>query len=268
MSPKSYGAMNQEIVQLIRDQYDQYGTRYFGLGNLNKMKQLNDGGNAIVELIESDPYLKDKGVRVWTGDSMTSASVYHQIADIPEINEIFFIGANGKIGNAVIEMLLKSRPTFQVCIYSKHEAIKHPNVTYTTDLTDMFDYEVVISGKILPSRHWNRAFKRSPDVYKTRMILDYTVPFVPITIPPHVDIEHVQIGVLETTGNTLLRGHFDVCMSHDQNQIYPCHAGCILNMVEGREAHETGEIDLKDSERLWNAARGYGLRNKALPTRK
>jgi hypothetical protein len=39
MSPKSFDAINQDIVNLIRTQYDLKGTRFFGLGNLNKMKQ-------------------------------------------------------------------------------------------------------------------------------------------------------------------------------------------------------------------------------------
>jgi sterol desaturase/sphingolipid hydroxylase (fatty acid hydroxylase superfamily) len=264
MSPTSYDAINQDIVKLIRTQYDQNGTRYFGLGNLNKMKQLNDGGNEIVKLIQSDSYLKDKEICVWTGDSLTTASVYHQIAEIPAISGIFFIGANGKIGQAVIEMLLSSRADFKICIYSKYQAIRHPNVTYTSNLDDMFNYEVVVTGKILPSKHWERTMKRIPDKSKSRVILDYTVPFIPIALKAQHNIRHIQIGILETSGNALLKGHFDVCMGHDQHHIYPCHAGCILNMVEGRETHETGSINRSDVDRLWKKALSYGLRNKSL----
>jgi hypothetical protein len=264
MSPKSFDAINQDIVNLIRTQYDLKGTRFFGLGNLNKMKQLNDGGNLIVELIQKDPYLKDKGIRVWTGDSLTSASVYHQIAEIPGLTGIFFIGANGKIGRAVIEMLLKSRPDFKICIYSKYHAMQHPNISYTSNLEEMFNYEVVLTGKILPSKHWERASKKFPEKSKCRVILDYTVPFIPINLKTPQKIRHIQIGILETSGNSLLKGHFDVCMGHDQHHIYPCHAGCILNMVEGRESHETGDIVISDAERLWKKALSYGLRNKTV----
>ena len=95
-------AINQDTVNLICTQHNLKGTRFFGLGNLNKMKQLNDGGNVIVELIQKDSYLKDKGIRVWTGDSLTSASVYNQIAEIPSLTGIFFVGLNGKIGQALI----------------------------------------------------------------------------------------------------------------------------------------------------------------------
>jgi hypothetical protein len=264
ISPKSFDAINQDILNLIRTQYDRNGTRYFGLGNLNKMKQLNDGGNHIVELIQRDTYLKDKDIRIWTGDSLTSASVYHQIAEIPGLTGIFFIGANGKIGKAVIEMLLSSRPDFKICIYSKYEAIHHPNVSYTYNLEEMFNYEVVLTGKILPAKHWERATKKVPEKPKSRVILDYTVPFIPIALKTYQKIRHIQIGILETSGNTLLKGHFDVCMGHDQHHIYPCHAGCIINMVEGREEHETGDIVLSDAERLWKKAQSFGLRNKTV----
>ena len=43
--------------------------------NLNKMKQVNDGGQLISDMVKADPYLKDKDVHVWTGDTMTAASV-------------------------------------------------------------------------------------------------------------------------------------------------------------------------------------------------
>jgi len=44
MKPKTYDAVNTDIVSLIKKQYKTRGTRYFGLGNFNKMKQLNDSG--------------------------------------------------------------------------------------------------------------------------------------------------------------------------------------------------------------------------------
>lgn len=50
--------MNKDIVELIKKQHQECGTRYFGLGNLNKMKQLNNGGALISEMIKKDPLLK------------------------------------------------------------------------------------------------------------------------------------------------------------------------------------------------------------------
>jgi len=43
LSPKHYPTVNKEIVGVLASQYKKFGTRYFGLGNLNKMKQVNDG---------------------------------------------------------------------------------------------------------------------------------------------------------------------------------------------------------------------------------
>ena len=44
--------------------------------------------------MKEDPYLKDKKIRVWTGDSLTAASVLKQIQAL-QATEIFFVGANG-----------------------------------------------------------------------------------------------------------------------------------------------------------------------------
>jgi sterol desaturase/sphingolipid hydroxylase (fatty acid hydroxylase superfamily) len=265
MSPKSYRAMNQEIVDLMKNEYKTKGTRYFGLGNLTKMKQLNDGGRVISEMIQQDEYLKDKNIRVWTGDSLTSASVYNQIADIPGLKEFFYIGANGKIGNVVCEMLLERFPQLKIRVLSSYEGMKHPRISYTKDMNEIVNYEVIVSGKILPGKKWEKAFKGvAKDAVKTRFILDYTVPCIPIKVKGQSQLKHIQIGLLEATSKTFLRGHFDICMSHDENHIYPCHAGCIINMVEKRESDETGDVDPVQVRRMWEKAVSYGFRNRTI----
>lgn len=268
MSPKNYAAINRDIIQLMRDQHKKCNTQCFGLGNLNKMKQLNDGGVEIVELVKNDPYLKDKNIRVWTGDTMTTASVYHQIADIPDLNELFFIGANGKVGTAVCQLLLKNRPNLKIRIYSRYHAMKHPNISYTSNLGDIVDYKVVVVGKFYYGHKYAKAFEGSENHYKTRLILDYTVPFFPINVKKVCPlIQHIQIGLLQmtdTTSSAFLKGHFDVCMSHDENHIYPCHAGCLLNMADKRDTDEIGDINLDDVEVMWKKALSYGLRNRAI----
>uniref|UniRef100_A0A7S1YZ85 Fatty acid hydroxylase domain-containing protein n=1 Tax=Trieres chinensis TaxID=1514140 RepID=A0A7S1YZ85_TRICV len=265
-SPKSYGAMNKEIVELIKDQYKECGTRYFGLGNLNKMKQLNDGGAVVAKMVAEDPFLKDKNIRVWTGDTMTSASVYNQILDIPDLDELFYIGATGKIGVAVCEKLVQARPNLKIRIFSKNRAFNHPNISYSSDLKDITKYKVAVVGKILPERFYNKAFSGSAPC-RTRYILDYTVPFIPITAAQkHRDpIQHIHIGLLRTNpNNTFLKGPFDVCMSHDQNHIYPCHFGCLMNAVAKRETNETGEVDQDDMDKMWKRAVSYGFENKLI----
>jgi sterol desaturase/sphingolipid hydroxylase (fatty acid hydroxylase superfamily) len=268
MSPKKYDAINQDILRLMKDQHKACNTRCFGLGNLNKMKQLNDGGVDIVEMVKKDSYLKDKNIRVWTGDTMTTASVYHQIADIPDLNELFFIGANGKVGTAVCQLLLRSRPNMKIRIYSRYHAMNHPNISYTSDLGEIVQYKVVVVGKFYTGHKYAQAFRGSEDHYRTRLILDYTVPFFPIAIKQCPLIRHIQIGLLrmtDTSPSAFLKGHFDVCMSHDENHIYPCHAGCLLNLAEGRETDETGDINLNDVDVIWNKALKFGLQNRAIP---
>lgn len=268
--PSHYDDVNAEIIQLIKDQYDECGTRYYGLGNLNKMKQLNDGGKLITKMIQQDPYLQDKNIRVWTGDTMTAASVYNQIVEIPNINDIFYIGANGKIGVAVCELIIKRHPNIKVKIFSSYQnnpALNHPNITYTTDLAEMLNYRVVVAGKIVPSHKYAKAFNQARKirtVNQTRFVLDYTVPFIPINVKHFPEIQHIPIGLLQVTSKAFLRGHFDICMSHDQNHIYPCHAGCIINANEDRETDETGDIDIVEMERMWKKALNYGFQNRIL----
>jgi sterol desaturase/sphingolipid hydroxylase (fatty acid hydroxylase superfamily) len=263
MQPKSYDGINREIVELIRLQYDKYGTRLFGLGNLNKMQQLNNSGKDIVRMVEEDPYLADKKIRIWTGDTMTVASVYHQIADIPKLASFFYIGAGGKVGRAVCELLVKNMPHIKIRIFSLNHFFDHPNITYSTDLSEMADYKVVLVGKILSRDWYNKALKDKVEV-KTRYILDYTVPVIPIEAMQKrpENIQHVRVGLLKTSpNNPFLKGHYDIFMGHDENHIVPCHFGCLMNMINERETHEVGCIDVDAVEKLWKMALARGFRN-------
>ena len=262
INPSRYDGINKEIVKCMREQHKKYGTRYFGLGNLNKMKQLNDGGNDIVRMVQEDPYLFDKKIRVWTGDTMTVASVYHQIADIPDLEEFYYIGAGGKVGTAVCELLVKNYPRMKIRIFSRTPQLNHPNISYSTDLSEMKNYRVVLVGKILSAKMYAKALLPHGDV-KTRFILDYTVPALPITClkkrPEH--IQHIRVGLLRCTSGNFLRGHYDFCMSHDENHIVPCHFGCLINTMEGRETDEVGDIDQSQVERMWKLTLARGFEN-------
>lgn len=262
-NPKSYDAINEEMIELMRTEHKNCGTRYFGLGNLNKMKQLNDSGIELVKMIEEDEYLRDKNIRVWTGDTMTVASVYHQIADIPNLDKFFFIGAGGKVGVAVCEMLTRTRPNLKIRIFSQTPQLEHPNISYCQDLSEMADYKVVMIGKMLNGEMYQKALRRL-DTVQTRYILDYTVP----TLPIHAvekrpeNIQHIRVGLLKTfPNNPFLKGTYDTCMGHDENHIVPCHFGCLLNTVEGRETNEVGEVDQKEALRLWKLATARGFEN-------
>ncbi|EJK73875.1 hypothetical protein THAOC_04482 [Thalassiosira oceanica] len=278
INPKRYLLVNKDIVKLIKSQYNAHGTTCFGLGNLNKMKQVNDGGQLISDMVKADPYLKDKGIRVWTGDTMTAASVYHQLIDLPgfdKVDSIFFVGANGKIGNAVCKQLLVTKPDLKITIYSLSHTLDHPNVTYTSDLADILNHKVAVLGKSLARRKYSKALapfrgassrKEELTPYKCRLILDYTVPYVPIDLSGFKNIEHHQIAVLDTSPSTsnFLKGHFDTAFGLEQHQIYPCHAGCIINTVYDRQTDEVGEICVNDMMTMWRRGLELGLRNKVL----
>jgi sterol desaturase/sphingolipid hydroxylase (fatty acid hydroxylase superfamily) len=256
----NYLKINKEIVTLIEEQHREFGTRFFGLGNLTKMKQLNDGGVDVVRMVESHPYLRDKKIRLWTGDTMTAASVFNQLAAIPNLDKIFYIGANGKIGHAVCKLLAEKG--VKIRIFSKNPSIESPNITYTQDLNDILSYQYVVIGKQLKASMYSKV-KWDARVIPNQLLMDYTVPFTQLPIPR--DIRHIQIGVLKVQGNDFLRGYYDICFGVDQGMIYPCHAGCIINMITGRETNEVGEINVDDMAVLWKKASELGLSNLSLP---
>lgn len=261
MNPKSYGAINKEIVECMRREHKKFGTRKFGLGNLNKMKQLNNGGIEIAEMVKQDAYLKDKKIRVWTGDTMTVASVLNQIADIPDLDKFYYIGAGGKVGTAVCEMLVQRKPNLKIRIFSRNQFLKHPNISYSDNLAEMVDYKVALVGKILSAEMYKKAFA-GKDACKTRFVLDYTVPAFPILALTEKNVQHVRIGMLKTfPNNPFLKGHYDLCMSHAENHIVPCHFGCLLHTITGRETDEVGEIDQSNVEKLWQMAGARGFQN-------
>ena len=86
-------------------------------------QQLNDGGKLISEMVKNDKELGQSGVdiRVWTGDTMTAASVYQQLVALPDLQQLFYIGANGKIGTAVCQKLVQRGISLR--IFSKYEGI-------------------------------------------------------------------------------------------------------------------------------------------------
>jgi sterol desaturase/sphingolipid hydroxylase (fatty acid hydroxylase superfamily) len=260
-----YSGVNKEIIQCMREQHKKFGTRYFGLGNLNKMKQLNNGGVDIVRMVQEDPYLADKNIRVWTGDTMTVASVYHQIADIPNLKEFYYIGAGGKVGTAVCELLVKNFPHMKIKIFSRTPQLNHPHISYSTELSEMRDFKVVLVGKILSGKMYSKALL-GPGPLKTKFILDYTVPALPIECLSKrpENIQHIRVGLLQCKSGNFLRGHYDYCMSHDENHIVPCHFGCLINTVEGRETDEVGDIDQKNVERMWKLSLARGFDNIAI----
>lgn len=83
-------------------------------------------------------------------------------------------------------------------------------------------------------------------------------------LPPHKCFVNLSSSRFQVTATKFLRGHFDVCFGIEQNHIYPCHAGCLLNMQMKRESDEVGEIDLGQVDSLWQRAVSNGLENKVL----
>eukprot|EP00978_Attheya_sp_CCMP212_P001933 scaffold4014_cov38-Attheya_sp.AAC.1 len=156
-------------------------------------------------------------------------------------------------------------------VYSKYMKTTHPNVKVTENLSDMAGYRHVLIGKIMNPKVYQiamRIIKKNGTDVETRFLLDNTVPFMPLQLGK--DIQHIQVGVLqvgakEDSTRPVLGGHFNLCFGFDEGLIYPCHAGCILNMLEKRETDETGDADVSEVLRLWKVARSVGLQNRPTP---
>jgi hypothetical protein len=131
-------------------------------------------------------------------------------------------------------------------------------VKYTDDMSAIKDFKYTLIGKILRPSAYSSVFKKY-ERSESRFLLDYTVPFMPISVSEKV--KHIQIGVLNSTNSKFLQGPFDFCFGLAENQIYPCHAGCIVNYMEKCDSDETGEIDVTKIVPLWTQALKYGLRN-------
>ena len=128
----------------------------------------------------------------------------------------------------------------------------------------------MLVGKMLSAKMYANAFAVLTDdrQCRTRFVLDYTFPALPIaalqTRPE--PIQHIRVGLLQTpnANNPFLKGQYDWCMSHPENHIVPCHFGCLLNTVNGRETDEVGDVDLNDVDRLWRMTLARGFDNIAI----
>ena len=235
--------INNELISLITQEYKFNNTKLFGLGNLNKMKELNDGG---VQLLQ---YLPSPDILIWTGDSMTCASIYNYILD-HKIDNIFYIGGTGKIGKMVCKMLAKHN--IHITIYSKNNERANDIVSFnkafytsTNNLDNINSFNNIIIGKLT---------KTLSVVNKN--IYDYTVPF--IQIPNN---NHKQIAKIKNNNIDLITGYYDCCFGNKKHEIYACYCGCLVNFITGRNNHEVGEICEDNVNDIWKKAKELGFEN-------
>lgn len=258
LNQKNHDVINEDIIQLIQKYNKEKQTTYFGLGNLNKMKTLNNGGIDIAERIIS----KNKNIKILTGDTMTVASIYHSIIT-KNIDKLFFIGGTGKIGKALTTLLI-NRNKIPICIYSKsldrYNEIKRDilpglrqKLMRSINLNDITQYTHVIIGKQLHDDDIN-IIKCCRHMLK---MYDYNVPYIPII--KH-NISYCQIGVLENNNINTLNGYFDISCGLRQYQLYPCYAGCILGFIDQRKTNEVGEIDIDEVGYYWELGKKHGFR--------
>jgi hypothetical protein len=233
--------INTQLINLITTEYNN-GTKCFGLGNLNKSYFLNNGG---LDLIDHIP----KDVKLWTGDSMTCASIYNYIID-KKIDNIFFIGGTGKIGKMLCKLLLKKNIKITCYTELNNFNMKHNNLKITANISDIDTCDNILIGKYFDINTLN---------LKDKTIYDYTVPFITYTNATKNNIKHVQLGVLKVP-DQLLSGYYDICFGLDQNHIFACYAGCLINFITNREKNEVGEISESDVMDVWAEAQKLGFK--------
>jgi sterol desaturase/sphingolipid hydroxylase (fatty acid hydroxylase superfamily) len=237
-----FNAINNDLLDVITAEYNTNKTMRFGLGNLNKMKELNNGGAELIGRLPSPDIL------LWTGDSMTCASIYNYIID-NEIDNIFYIGGTGKIGQMVCKLLAKHN--IRITLYSANidranEIVRYNAACYTTtdDLANIDKYTNIFIGKMTTKLN-----------VKHKNIYDYTVLFIPIP-----NNNHIQIAIIKNSSNSL-SGYYDMCFGLSQTHLYACYCGCIINFIEKRDKHEVGDIEEQDVIDVWNAAKKLGFDN-------
>jgi predicted amino acid dehydrogenase len=243
--------INNDILSLIKEHKN---TSYFGLGNLNKNKSLNNCG---IDIVNS---LKDTNIKILTGDTMTTATIFHSIMSY-DVDNFFFIGGTGKIGKA-LTILLINRKGKKVCLYSKSierfNEIKNEihidlqeNLTLTNNINDITNYSNIIIGKqIFEEIQIIKQIKTPINIY------DYNVPFFYIK---QQNINHIQVGILENKNKNILDGYFDISNGLNQYQLYSCYAGCILGFIDKRKTNEVGEICLDEIDYYWELGKKYGF---------
>ncbi len=243
LNSRNYDKLNHELISLITNEYMHNNTKMFGLGNLNKMKELNDGGLKLIDSLPSPDIL------LWTGDSMTCASIYNYILN-NKLNNIFYIGGTGKIGKTVCKML--SKHNIHIKIYSSNHERANEIVSYnksfytsTDNLDDIQQYTNIIIGKLTKSLN-----------VTNKNIYDYTVPFIPLP-----NNNHIQIAKIKNTNRDLIIGYYDGCFGNKQHEIYACYCGCLVNFITGRNTHEVGEICEDDVIDIWEKASKLGFVN-------
>ena len=252
--------INNKIISLITTMNKTNKTQYFGLGNLNKMKSLNDSG---VEIVNSINIIKpNTNIKILTGDTMTTASIYYSLQS-KNIDNIYFIGGTGKIGMALTTLLINTNNK-KICLYSsskpRFEEIKNTllpelqnKLTLSTDFNDVINFTNIIIGKQLSNNELNQIKK----ITTTKInIYDYNVPFFPII---QTNIQHKQIGLLENNDTCVLNGFFDISFGLKQRQIYPCYAGCLLGFIDKRQTNEVGEINIDEIDYYWKLGKKYGF---------
>ncbi|GAB5360423.1 hypothetical protein AAMO2058_000626700 [Amorphochlora amoebiformis] len=259
---KSY---KEDIAGLIEGAVldaDSKGCQVIGLGAFNKAWWINKGGD---DIVKKYPKLR---IRIVHGNTLTAASVLHALPE--STKRVFFTGCTSKVGRALavrlaiegksVIMRTDSQERFNMIVedVKKYDAEgnAHKNLHKADSLESGRKADVWLVGKFLKDRDHKYLPKDSLALY-------FCFP------PPNKirsDVEYVNVGALEIDERRV--EELGNCMADlDRNVFHACHAGAIIHCLEAWTHNETGDVEYKALDKVWDAAMKYGFRLPASSSR-
>jgi len=234
---------------------DKAGCQVLGLGAFNKAWWINKGGD---DIVNKHPNLR---MRLVHGNTLTAACVLNAIP--PSAKHVFFTGCTSKVGRAlavrlalegkVVIMRTDSQERFNMIVHDvkRHEGSNgtaHTNLIKANSLEEGKKAEVWLIGKYL---------KDSDQKFLPPQCLALYFCFPPPNFT-RTDVTFVNVGALQTDPRRF-EGLGNCMADLQRGVVHACHAGAIIHCLEGWKHHETGDVEFKDLDRVWQAAKKYGF---------
>eukprot|EP00467_Chlorarachnion_reptans_P007669 CAMPEP_0114523174 /NCGR_PEP_ID=MMETSP0109-20121206/21149_1 /TAXON_ID=29199 /ORGANISM="Chlorarachnion reptans, Strain CCCM449" /LENGTH=812 /DNA_ID=CAMNT_0001704469 /DNA_START=365 /DNA_END=2803 /DNA_ORIENTATION=+ len=260
---KSHRASIVKLIEGAVLDADKKGCQVIGLGAFNKAWWINKGGDDIVKKYP------DLRIRLVHGNTLTAACVLNALPH--SARRVFFTGCTSKVGRALavrlavegktVIMRTDSQERFEMILEDVKrydpEGSAHSNLVKAGSMEDGRNADVWLIGKYLKDKDHKYLPNNSLALY-------FCFP------PPSFlrkDVTYVNVGALQAEPERF-EGLGNCMADLDRGVLHACHAGAIVHCLEGWTHHETGDVEYKDLDKTWNAAKKYGFRLPEDSTRK
>lgn len=243
------------INRLIADavcRADRQGVRVFGLGALNKAEHVNGGGAKILEAL---PEAVRERISLVHGNTLTAACIANELAEGTE--EVFLTGATSKLGRALSLWLCRKgvRVTMMTTSDERFEAIRTEAAPeHRHLLTQARRYEegagcrTWIVGKLMSAADQRHA----PAGAHFHQFV------VPPVEPARADCSYGELAAMGLPDSARDIKACELFMP--RRQVFACHAGALVHLLEGWQHHEVGAIDVDRIGAVWEAALKHGFK--------